>query len=277
MRTGYFITARLKSTRLKRKILLNIDKETVLDKVIKRCKATIGVDTVVLCTSIDEEDEELEVFAKKYGIGFFRGSECDVLKRLLNAAKEFNIDRFLSITADNPFHSIVAAQNILEFDNTHSVDFVFTQNLPIGVSPYFIRTDALDVAVFMKKDSDTEIWGPFVNQPDFFKIGYVNFTNILLPAGLRITCDYEADFNFIKTLYAHTQTLLPDISELTNLYFTHPEFFTINQGIVQRMPDQEILRKIDIVFKLNVEKGQRYAFNKNIVLVPGKILENRTI
>lgn len=276
MKTGYLITARLKSTRLKRKILLDIDGETILDKVIKRCLA-VQTDQVVLCTSVNEQDAELEVYAQKYNIGFFKGSEDDVLDRLLNAANKYNIDRFLSITADNPFHSVVAAKTIIDFDNQNCFDFIFTKELPIGISPYFIRTKALAVAVFMKENADTEIWGPFVNQAKFFKIGHVNFTNIELPTGLRITCDYDVDFEFIKALYAHIEKALPDISDLTKLYHDHPEIFTINHGIVQRMPDQETLNNINHVFDQNIEKGQSFAQNNNIILTPGLVVVDRKI
>lgn len=277
MTTGYLITARLKSTRLKRKILLSIDEETVLDKVILRCKKTLGVDKVVLCTSINEEDAELVAYAEKHKIGFFRGSEDDVLKRLLDAAREFTIDRFLSITADNPLHSVLAAEKILEFDSNHKFDFIFTQNLPIGMSPYFIRTDALDVAVFMKEKSDTEIWGPFVNRPDFFNIGYLIFNNIKLSSSLRITCDYEKDYLFIKTLYSSFSTKFPDIHNIESTFFKNPEVFKINEGITQRMPDQETLNQINDAFVKSKAEGKRYCEEKGIIINMGLVKKEESI
>lgn len=272
MKTGYLITARLKSTRLKRKILLDIDGETILDKVIRRCLAVKCVDEVILCTSTNAEDAELQNVAIKHNIKFFRGHEDDVLQRLLDAARKENIDRFISITADNPLHSILAAETILDFDNENCFDFIFTKNLPMGVAPYFIRTDALDVSVYMKKASDTEIWGPFVNQPSFFYIGNLSVINNPLPSDLRITCDYEADYNFIKKLYQSLQSVgFPDLHEIISAYKSTPSLFEINKGIIQRMPDKETIAQINSVFNLQIQEGYEYAIGKNIVLRSGTI------
>jgi spore coat polysaccharide biosynthesis protein SpsF len=268
MKTGYLITARLKSTRLKRKILLDIDEETVLDKVIKRCLATKGVDNVILCTSTNAEDEALVEYADKHNIGFFKGSEDDVLKRLLDSARKYKIDRFLSITADNPLHSIKAAESLIAFDNQNNFDFIFTKNLPIGISPYFLRTDALDVAVHMKENTDTEIWGPFINRPDFFKIGNLVFSNIHMPNSLRITCDYDKDYTFILELYKNFQTPMPDISDIIDLFETNHDIFKINAGIVQRMPDKQTMKQINTSFDLNIEAGIRFANKKQIKISP---------
>jgi len=70
MRIGYLITARLKSTRLIKKILLDLNGKSILDRVIKRCQLTKGVDKVVLCTSTNPQDDELSDYAKRNNILF---------------------------------------------------------------------------------------------------------------------------------------------------------------------------------------------------------------
>jgi spore coat polysaccharide biosynthesis protein SpsF len=271
------ITARLKSTRLKRKILLDIDGDTVLDKVINRCKAVNSVDRVILCTSTNQEDAELERYAEKHNIGFFRGDANDVLKRLLDAARQENIDRFLSITADNPLHSILIGNKILDFDENNNCDFIFTQNLPVGMAPYFIKTDALDVVVFMKKDSDTEIWGPYVKQPDFFKIGYLNVENYAVPANKRITCDYDVDYEMIKAIYNNISCDLPDLNDLSLLYVTHPDIFKINEGIIQRQLDTAVIEKIKQDFIKTRDIGTEYIKNKGFKFSPSIVKKSISI
>lgn len=277
MKTGYLITARLKSTRLKRKILLDIDGETVLDKVIKRCKAVNGVDEVILCTSTNEEDAELKHYAEKHNIAFFRGDENDVLKRLLDAAQTEGIDRFLSITADNPLHSIILANRVLEFDNRNKCDFIFTQNVPVGIAPYFINVNALDVTVYMKKESDTEIWGPFVKQPDFFRIGYLNIDNLTIPASQRITCDYETDYEMIKDIYSKISSNLPDLPELIELHNKNKELFIVNHGIIQRQLDSALVNKIRNDFTNQRENGEHYTAKMGYTFSPSEIVEHFSI
>lgn len=272
MKTGYLITARLKSQRLKKKILLDIDGETVLDKVIKRCKSVSGIDTVILCTSTNLQDAQLENVAKVHDVEFFRGDEDDVLKRLLDAAKIHNLDNFLSITADNPLHSVKAAKEILEFDKANNFDFIFSSGFPIGLSPNFVKTEALDVAVFMKKESNTEIWGPFVDQPEFFKIGKLFFKTMDLLEEVRITCDYEEDFLFIKKIYNILQEKeTPDIDDIEQLYISSPEIFEINQGIVQRSLDPEIIKDINQIFFAYKERGLLYAKRQEVYLQPALV------
>ncbi len=98
MKIGFFITARLKSSRLKHKILLDLNGKSVLDRVIERCKATPGIDGVVLCTSTNPQDSILYQSALKNEIQFYPGSEDDVLNRLLSAAEYYHYDAFISIT-----------------------------------------------------------------------------------------------------------------------------------------------------------------------------------
>ena len=132
MKIGFFITARLKSTRLKNKILLELNGKTVLERVIERCKTLKGIDGVVLATSTNIQDSALSSIAGKNQIQFFTGSEDDVLLRLEAAASHYGYDAFLSITADNPLFSQEASQILLKILRKGEADFVFTKGLPMG-------------------------------------------------------------------------------------------------------------------------------------------------
>ena len=44
MKIGFFITARLKSSRLKRKVLLDLNGKTLIDRVIERAKKVNGIE-----------------------------------------------------------------------------------------------------------------------------------------------------------------------------------------------------------------------------------------
>ena len=96
MKIGFFITARLKSTRLKHKILLDLNGQPIIQRIIERCKATKDIEGIVLCTSINPEDSILYEYALKNNIEFYPGAEEDVLYRLLNAAEHFGYDAFLT-------------------------------------------------------------------------------------------------------------------------------------------------------------------------------------
>ena len=92
----------MKSTRLPRKLLLEIQGKSVLDHMIDRLKRSAKVSEIVLCTSTDSEDDELIEMTQANGVLSFRGSPEDVLERMLGAADHFGFDYLLSITADCP-------------------------------------------------------------------------------------------------------------------------------------------------------------------------------
>ena len=96
MRTAVTITVRMKSKRLPRKALKGIVGKPLIEHLIERVKTAKLADTVILCTSVNSQDDELAVVAEKNGIDLFRGDEVDVLKRLYGAAKKYNIDFIVS-------------------------------------------------------------------------------------------------------------------------------------------------------------------------------------
>ncbi len=272
MKIGAFITARLKSTRLEQKILLDLDGKSVLDRVIDRCKAINGIDGVVLCTSTNPQDAILEKNASNNNIQFYKGSENDVLDRLLKSADEFKYDAFISITADNPLFSIEIANEIIKWYKKDKPDFIFSNGLPMGCIPYFIKTNALKVAIQMKSECDTEIWGPFVNRPDFFKIGYLSIKGSLYKEEKRLTCDYPEDLELMKTIYKafpkkeiiSTKTALLYLKE-------NPDLWLINSMHVQRQLPIEVLNEINAQFDSQIEKGKLFAQEHKIMLNPGTI------
>jgi spore coat polysaccharide biosynthesis protein SpsF len=260
MKIGFFITARLKSSRLKQKILLDLNGKTVIERVIERCKATVGLDGVVLCTSTNPQDSVLYNYALKEGIQFYPGSEDDVLQRLLDAAKYYHYDAFVSITADNPLFSIYTSQILIDTFKSTPFDFGFTKGLPVGLGTTMIETKALDVAVHMKKQSDTEIWGPFVNRPDFFNIFNLIVENSPFTRDTRLTLDYPEDYELIKTIYNHFQSKnIIGFKDVFSLLSNEDSFLEINKKHTQQKPSDETLEKINKNFEDNVKIGKQRA------------------
>ena len=161
MKIGLFITARLKSSRLPLKLLLDLNDRTIIELVIDRAKLINDIDQIVLCTSVNRQDKPLTDIALKNNIHYFIGSEEDVLQRLLDAAKFFSVDYILSITGENPLFSIEFANQTIDLIKKTNADFIQFAGLPIGCAVYGIRVKALEVVCAVKKEVDTEIWGAF--------------------------------------------------------------------------------------------------------------------
>ena len=150
MKIGFLITARLKSSRLKLKILKPLNGFSVIERIIQRAKKVKESSDIVLCTSKLSQDLPLMRTAKKNNIYYYNGSAEDVLQRLLDAAELFEMDYFVGITADNPLFSIFHANLISDMiKSDNSIDFIFTSGLPIGANIYAININNSESIITM--------------------------------------------------------------------------------------------------------------------------------
>lgn len=92
------VQARLSSTRLPRKVLMPLGDRTMLEAIVRRCKAATMPEHVVVACPIGEDEE---IF-KETGIACIPGSETDLFNRLLSAAKMNRATHFVRVTADCP-------------------------------------------------------------------------------------------------------------------------------------------------------------------------------
>ena len=269
MKIGFFITARMKSSRLTHKVLLDLNGKSVIDRVIERCKSVKGIDGVVLCTSHNPQDSILYDSAVKNNIQFYIGSEVDVLDRLLNAALYYGYDAFVSITADNPLFSIYTSQILVDWNKREDFDFIFSKGLPIGCCTSLINVKALQVAVGMKNAADTEIWGPFVNRPDFFNVGQLVVTNSPFKEEKRLTCDYPEDYQLFRRLYSfYDSSVIPSLHETLQTLVEHPHLWDLNKMHVQKAPTDIELSQIAKTFNEQIGNGLDIAKQLGKTMIP---------
>ncbi|HUF39649.1 MAG TPA: glycosyltransferase family protein [Anaerolineales bacterium] len=96
------IQARMASSRLPGKVLLDIAGVPMLQRVVERARLAETVDEVVVATTIDPSDELVAEFCSALGYPFTRGSVHDVLDRYVQTARRFKADRVVRLTADCP-------------------------------------------------------------------------------------------------------------------------------------------------------------------------------
>jgi len=102
MKIVAIIQARMSSTRLPGKVLMEICGKPLLWHVVNRVSHSKYISQIVIATSTNPKDDEIEKFAKKYKLKVFRGSENDCLDRYYKAAKKYKADVIVRITADCP-------------------------------------------------------------------------------------------------------------------------------------------------------------------------------
>ena len=255
MKIGFLITARLKSERLPLKIIKDLNGKTVIERLIDRIKEIKGIADIVLCTSTNSQDKPLVDIAQKNNIYYFNGDGEDVLKRLLDAAKFFNLDYFLGITADNPLITIRYSNLIVDEIKRNKYDFIKLEGLPLGVATYGMKVKALEVVCKIKSIIDTEIWGYLIDRPEIFDIKTIKIADKLNRPDLRLTLDYEEDYELIRNIYFNVP-----FGKVLNLYNVvdyldkNPEVAKINQNCVQLDLDEKVKEDIEKHYKENLEE-----------------------
>lgn len=253
MRIGFLITARLKSSRLKLKLLKQLNGYSVIDRVIYRAKQVEGCDDIILCTSKKAQDLPLVRKASNNQIYYFNGDSDDVLYRLTNASKLFNLDFAICVTADNPLFSIYYTNLIVDrIRQNPEIDFIYTDDLPIGVNVYALNVKALQTICLIKEEVDTEIWGSLINRPEIFNVVKQDVYDSDKINIDRITLDEIEDFEFIHQIFGKfPKNYLIEETDIKNILDNSPELCDINSHVIQRQLDSEIKNRIDDFFSKN--------------------------
>jgi spore coat polysaccharide biosynthesis protein SpsF len=254
MKIGFLITARLKSSRLRLKLLKPLNGRTVIERVIDRAKTVIECDEVVLCTSKSNQDLPLVRTAINNNIYYYNGSDDDVLLRLSDAAELFNLDYFVGITGDNPLFSTYHANLLSDIIRSNpDLDFVYTTGMPIGVNIYAVKTKALKTVCTFKEELDTEIWGYLVNRPDIFNVLEVPVEkDYVFDTVSRISLDYIEDYKFFSEVFnSFPSSEIVDILDVFKLINDNPELASINKHIKQLDLDESVKKRIEVFFLEN--------------------------
>ena len=238
MKSAILITARLKSTRLPKKIIKNIQGKPMIKHMIDRLKLAKIPKNIIICTSTIDQDDELEKIAHEENILCFRGSPEDVLLRLTNAARKFKIETVINCTADNPFVDPFYIDKLYNYHIKEKNDFTKIEGLPWGVFSYAISLDALEKACSIKEEKDTEVWHGYFTETNKFKWGVLEVSN---PSHhwpeLRLTVDLPEDFKMINTIFNELydgHNIFP-LKSILDLCRNKPDIQKINSEIKQKV------------------------------------------
>lgn len=154
MRTVAIIQARLESTRLPAKILLDLFGKTALERCVSRARRIPGVDEVMIATSDQPPDDVIESAGRRLGLRVSRGPLHDVLARFARAAGEAQADAIVRLTSDCPLldpaqSGRVVAHFVSSREGPAALDYasnVLTRCLPRGLDTEIMSREALERA-----------------------------------------------------------------------------------------------------------------------------------
>lgn len=219
-RSGAVIQCRMRSSRLPGKMLREIlPGHTLLDVVVARAHAARRLDCVVVATSTHPADDVIAEHCRRRGYPLFRGSEEDVLGRMLGACTKYGIDVLVRLTGDNPFIDGRLIDDLLglyreggcDYACTtmmgHSTNWAEERTFPRGVSMEVVSVPVLmavepEVTEALDRDSVTFF---IYDRPDRFRLGafraegaYASWRH----PELRLTVDAPEDFELARRVLA---------------------------------------------------------------------------
>ena len=217
------ILVRTSSTRLPRKCFLPFGESCVLEHVIRRA---IHFDfEPIVCTTKETDDDELYELVKRNGWKVFRGSTDDKIRRLRDACNHYEIERFITIDADDPFFDAESDHKsfgLLE----QGYDFVLPpDNYYTGSVGFSIKKWLLDRAIDEYDTSNSEMMWKILEKIESksltLKVGNRRMKNI------RLTLDHEEDYHL---LLAVLRILGPfaERRDIEKLFIRNPDLHKIN-------------------------------------------------
>lgn len=234
IKTVAIIQARMASTRLPGKVMLPISDRPMLAYSLDRVAAAKTLDDLVVATTKASEDSQVAKLAKDSGYGVYRGSENDVLDRFFEAARRFQAQTVVRITADCPLIDPDLIDLIVNAFFENKVDYasnVSPPTFPDGLDVEVFTFKALQIA---HKDAtrafEREHVTPYIRDSGHFSC--FNVTHSADLSANRWTVDEPEDLEVVRQVFSD---FYPETrfgwQEVLSLVQTKPDIFRLNQHI----------------------------------------------
>jgi len=240
MKTGAVIQARMGSTRLPGKVLIDLAGEPALTRVINRTGRARTVDTVIVATTTKSRDDPLADLCAASGTACFRGSETDVLDRYYQTALQHDLDMIVRITSDCPLiePTIIdlVVTGYLERAGTldYASNIIPRRTWPRGLDTEVMSIEALTRAWRESEDPDhREHVTPYIySVQGGFSIHSVEHADDF--SHHRWTLDTPEDLEFLQLIYTHFGRDDFAWTEVIALLEQNREWVDINRDVKQK-------------------------------------------
>lgn len=239
MKIGVIIQARMKSTRLPGKVLMNLDEKKVLEWVVERCNKINKIDGIVIATSDQPEDDLIVDWCKNNNLNYFRGSETNVLQRYIDCAEHYKFDYIIRVTSDCPFLDFEIANQVvnLALMDTNFDLWAIKENWSRGLAIEIAKLNALkkittytDEAMY-KEHVTLYLYG---NPDKFIKKDFYVPIERRFPQ-YRLTIDTLEDYEVCKIVAQKFGDASVSCAEIFEYLINNPKIPKINRNINQEI------------------------------------------
>ena len=240
----------MSSSRLPGKVLRELDGKATLQILIERLTKSKLIDKIIIATTTNPLDEKIEELGKKLNIQTHRGSEDDVLGRVIGAVESVQGDIIVEMTGDCPLIDPGVVDHVINayFKNYPKYDFVtnigYIENevreIPVGMDVRVFsyvqlkhisnitndHEDREHVSLYFLRTGKDKYKLHNVNTPEKWKRDY----------NPRLCLDTVEDFEVIKKIYEGLikQKKNFNLEDILNFLDKNKDILDINSGVVQK-------------------------------------------
>lgn len=248
------IEARMTSSRLPGKVLMPACGKSMLELMLERVARTDFVDEIVVAMTTNNADQPIADLCARLGVQAYRGSEDDVMGRVLSAARSVEADVIVELTGDCPLIDPSIASQVVEFFLIHDFDYVSNNHLRWGGSltyesyPVGMDTEVFTVDTLARSESETQ--EPLDREHvSLHIIRSKQFTQAIVPAPsdlrwpeLGLTLDEQDDYELIRQIFEalYPKDLAFGLRDILAYLRANPKLVEINTHVKRPEPAVEV-------------------------------------
>jgi spore coat polysaccharide biosynthesis protein SpsF len=225
------------SSRLPGKVLLPVLGRPLLEHMVERLRRSRRIDAIVLATTAEAASDPLEALAAELGIGCFRGSEDDVLGRVLGAARAHDADVIVETTADCPLIDPAVVDLVVERFEQGDADYcsnTLERTYPDGLDVEVFPTAVLaEVDRLTADPADREHVSLYIYEhPERYRLRNVASRRPDTGAW-RVTVDEPADYALVTAIFEALYPADPafGFEAIVALLDARPELRALNDDV----------------------------------------------
>lgn len=231
------ITARMGSSRLAQKHLIEANGKSLLYWLIKRFEHEFEREisdkkvSLAIATSDKPENKGFSVATEETTCKVIQGSDNNIPLRHLQCARQLGATHVISIDGDDILCSTSAARIVYtQMLNNHTHDMFVTSGLPLGMNLSGYSVTYLEKSLAAQNDKKLETgWGRIFKDP---KTRSTSLGNYDIMGDLRFTLDYKEDAEFFCEVINRLKEKIVTISDKELISFVEQnELFKINASL----------------------------------------------
>ena len=227
---------------------------SLLELVVTRFNRSCKVDKVIVATTKKEMDDPIALWCEANNVSCYRGSEDDVLDRVVGAASLCDADVVVQMGADSAYLDPFLVDELVGLYQSGDYDYVANDlqlTYPLGIYAHVVKFKILERLNRDKRLSDADRQD--VVRPIFEHVEQYKVLNVVAPERLkfpelRLTIDYSQDLELARKLYEFFDCDSFSTVEIIDLFRHRPDlFFDMKQLSQQSLASAPDFRAIESI------------------------------